>query len=73
MNDREKRLFEALSKIAEAANAALKGGGSTSGDEHDDHDEQDHDHDQDGHAHADIGCSIKQVPKRLQTKAAETA
>jgi hypothetical protein len=26
MNDREKRLFEALSKIAEAANAALKGG-----------------------------------------------
>jgi len=67
MNKNEKRLHEALAKIAEVASVAVNGG-SPSPNGHD------HKPGEDGHDHAhDVGCTLRSLPERLLVEAAATA
>lgn len=65
MSDNEKRLYDALTKIAEVASIAVNGG---------DHSDHHHDEDDAGEGHYEVRvCTPKSLPKRLAVPAARTA
>src|SRR5687768_12972263 len=72
MDQREEGLTKALATIVDAATAALKGGKPATGGHQHGHGHG-HSHSNDAEGGADVGCAIKQLPKRLLAKAAETA
>jgi hypothetical protein len=72
MDEREEGLAQTLTRIADAAQAALNGGKAATAPQRP---RQEHAH---AHAHdapdgSGIGCTIKSLPKRLLARAAETA
>jgi Astacin (Peptidase family M12A) len=72
MDQREEGLTKALATIVDAATAALKAGKPAAGGHPHGHG-RGPSHQNDAEGGADVGCAIKQLPKRLLAKAAETA
>jgi hypothetical protein len=71
MDQREQGLTKALATIVEAANAALNAGKPAAGGHPHGHGHG-HSHANDAEGGADVGCAIRQLPKRLLARAAET-